>query len=110
MKNFQNKVAVITGGGSGFGREFALIGAKLGMKLVLADVQQDALDKVQAELEAIGAQVLTMRCDVRHAAEVQALADATMAKFGAVHLVFNNAGVGSGGLIWENTQADWEWV
>ncbi|MDY7537313.1 SDR family oxidoreductase [Undibacterium sp. RTI2.1] len=110
MKNFQNKVAVITGGGSGFGREFALIGAKLGMKLVLADVQQDALDKVQAELEAMDAQVLTMRCDVRHAAEVQALADATMAKFGAVHLVFNNAGVGSGGLIWENTQADWEWV
>lgn len=110
MKNFQNKVAVITGGGSGFGREFALIGAKLGMKLVLADVQQDALDKVKAELEAIGAQVLTMHCDVRHAAEVQALADATMAQFGAVHLVFNNAGVGSGGLIWENTQADWEWV
>ncbi|MCU6433431.1 SDR family oxidoreductase [Undibacterium sp. Jales W-56] len=110
MKNFQNKVAVITGGGSGFGREFALIGARLGMKLVLADVQQDALDKVKAEVEALGAQVLIQRCDVRHAAEVQALADATMAKFGAVHLVFNNAGVGSGGLIWENSQADWEWV
>lgn len=110
MKNFQNKVAVITGGGSGFGREFALIGAKLGMKLVLADVQQDALDKVKAEVEALGAQVLIQRCDVRHAAEVQTLADATMEKFGAVHLVFNNAGVGSGGLIWENTQADWEWV
>ncbi len=110
MKIFKDRVAVITGGASGFGREFAIIGARLGMKLVLADVQQDALDKTRAELEAQGAQVLAMRCDVRHAEEVQALADATMEKFGAVHLVFNNAGVGSGGLIWENTQADWDWV
>jgi NAD(P)-dependent dehydrogenase (short-subunit alcohol dehydrogenase family) len=110
MKNLQDKVAVITGGASGFGREFANIGARDGMKLVLADVQQDALDKAVAELEAQGAQVLAMRCDVRKAGEVQALADATMNKFGAVHLVFNNAGVGAGGLIWENTQADWEWV
>jgi len=110
MKDFQNKVAVITGGASGFGREFANIGARLGMKLVLADVQQDALDKTRAELEAQGAQVLAMRCDVRKAEQVQALADATMQKFGAVHLVFNNAGVGSGGLIWENSLADWEWV
>ena len=110
MKVFKDRVAVITGGASGFGREFAIIGARLGMKVVLADVQQDALDKTKAELEAQGAQVLAMRCDVRHAEEVQALADATMEKFGAVHLVFNNAGVGSGGLIWENTQADWDWV
>lgn len=110
MKNFQNKVAVITGGASGFGREFAIIGARLGMKLVLADVQQDALDKTRVELEAQGAQVLAMLCDVRKAEQVQALADATMEKFGAVHLVFNNAGVASGGLVWENTVADWEWV
>ncbi|OGB23860.1 MAG: hypothetical protein A3I66_02245 [Burkholderiales bacterium RIFCSPLOWO2_02_FULL_57_36] len=110
MKDFQNKVAVITGGASGFGREFANIGARLGMKLVLADVQQEALDQAKSELEAQGAEVLAMRCDVRNAAEIQALADATMGKFGAVHLLFNNAGVGSGGLIWENTQADWEWV
>ncbi|MFT5531909.1 MAG: NAD(P)-dependent dehydrogenase (short-subunit alcohol dehydrogenase family) [Candidatus Paceibacteria bacterium] len=110
MKNFTNRVAVITGGASGFGREFALIGARLGMKLVLADVQQDALDRVKTELEALGAEVLAVRCDVRHADEIQALADATMARFGAVHLLFNNAGVGSGGLVWENTQADWEWV
>lgn len=110
MKNFQNKVAIITGGASGFGREFAIIGARLGMKLVLADVQQDALDRTRTELESQGAQVLAVRCDVRKAEEVQALADATMDKFGAVHLVFNNAGVGSGGLIWESSQADWEWV
>ncbi|MFZ6849621.1 SDR family oxidoreductase [Undibacterium sp. RuRC25W] len=110
MKVFKDRVAVITGAASGFGREFALIGARLGMKLVLADVQPDALDKIKVELEEQGAQVLAMLCDVRHAEQVQALADATMARFGAVHLVFNNAGVGSGGLIWENTQADWEWV
>jgi NAD(P)-dependent dehydrogenase (short-subunit alcohol dehydrogenase family) len=110
MKDFQDKVAVITGAASGFGREFAMIGARLGMKLVLADVQQDALDKTRTELEAQGAQAVAMRCDVRHAADIQALADAAMAGFGAVHLLFNNAGVGSGGLIWENTQADWEWV
>ncbi|HYD95771.1 MAG TPA: SDR family oxidoreductase [Noviherbaspirillum sp.] len=110
MKNFKDKVAVITGGASGFGREFASIGAGLGMKLVLADVQQEALDKAQSELEAQGAQVLAMRCDVRKAEQVKALADATMDRFGAVHLVFNNAGVGSGGLVWENSIADWEWV
>ncbi len=110
MKNFENKVAVITGGASGLGREFASTAAKLGMKLVLADVQQDALDKAKAELEGQGASVLAMICDVRKGEQVQALADATMAKFGAVHLVFNNAGVGSGGLIWENSEADWEWV
>ena len=110
MKVFKDRVAVITGAASGFGREFALIGARLGMKLVLADVQQDALDATKAELEGKGAQVVAMICDVRHADQVQALADAAVARFGAVHLVFNNAGVGSGGLIWENTQADWEWV
>jgi NAD(P)-dependent dehydrogenase (short-subunit alcohol dehydrogenase family) len=110
MRVFKDRVAVITGAASGFGREFALIGARMGMKLVLADVQQDALNEVKLELEALGAQVLAQCCDVRHAEQVQALADACMQKFGAVHLVFNNAGVGSGGLIWENTQADWEWV
>lgn len=110
MKTFRNRVTVITGGASGFGKEFALIAARLGMKIVIADVQQDALDAVHTELTALGADVLAVRCDVRHANEVQALADATMKHFGAVHLVFNNAGVGSGGLVWENSQADWEWV
>jgi NAD(P)-dependent dehydrogenase (short-subunit alcohol dehydrogenase family) len=110
MKNFDHKVALITGGASGLGREFASTAAGLGMKLVLADVQQDALDQARAELEAGGADVLAMLCDVRKGEQVQALADAAMARFGAVHLLFNNAGVGSGGLIWENSVADWEWV
>ncbi|CAN7322753.1 SDR family oxidoreductase [Pseudoduganella sp. LjRoot289] len=110
MQNFKDKVAVITGGAAGLGREFALKAHKLGMKLVLADVQQDALDATVAELKEQGAQVIGLICDVRKGEQVQALADATMKEFGSVHLVFNNAGVGSGGLIWENSVADWEWV
>ncbi|RBA24236.1 SDR family oxidoreductase [Herminiimonas fonticola] len=110
MKQFQNRVAVITGAASGFGREFANLGARLGMKLVLADVQQDALQKVEAELAEQGAQVLAVHCDVSKAEQVQALADAAMARFGAVHLLFNNAGVAGGGLVWENSKADWDWV
>ena len=104
------KTAVLTGAGSGFGLECARIGARLGMHLVLADVQQDALDRVAAELLATGVQVLAQRVDVSKAADVEALGEATLARFGAPHLVFNNAGVGSGGLVWENTAQDWEWV
>lgn len=110
MKTFRDKVVVITGGASGLGREFANVAAREGMKLVLADVQRDALDRAAAELRGQGASVIAMICDVRKGEQVQALADAAVAKFGAVHLLFNNAGVGSGGLIWENTEADWEWV
>jgi NAD(P)-dependent dehydrogenase (short-subunit alcohol dehydrogenase family) len=110
MKTFKDKVAVITGGASGLGREFANVAAREGMKLVLADVQRDALDRAVEELKVQGASVIAAVCDVRKSEQVQALADAAVAEFGAVHLVFNNAGVGSGGLIWENTEADWEWV
>jgi NAD(P)-dependent dehydrogenase (short-subunit alcohol dehydrogenase family) len=80
------------------------------MNLVLADVQQDALDKTVAEMRALGAPVLAMRVDVSKADQMQALADAAFARFGAPHFVFNNAGVGAGGLIWENTVQDWDWV
>ena len=110
MNNFREKVAVITGAASGFGREFARLGARLGMKLVLADVQRDALDAIQDELLAQGAQSIALACDVRRAEQVQALADAAMEQFGIVHLLFNNAGVGAGGLVWENSEADWDWV
>ena len=110
ISDFRNKTAVLTGAGSGFGLECARIGAKLGMHLVLADVQQDALDRAVAQTQAAGAQVLGMRVDVSKADQVEALGAATLARFGAPHLVFNNAGVGSGGLIWENSLQDWEWV
>ncbi len=110
MVDFSNKTAVLTGAGSGFGLECARIGARLGMKLVLADVQQDALDNAAAELRAAGADVLAYRLDVSKAGEVQALGLAVQERFGAPHLVFNNAGVGAGGLIWETSVKDWEWV
>jgi NAD(P)-dependent dehydrogenase (short-subunit alcohol dehydrogenase family) len=110
IKNFKGKTAVLTGAGSGFGLECARIGARLGMNLVLADVQQDALEKTVDEMNAAGAQVLAMRVDVSKADQVEALGAATKERFGAPHFVFNNAGVASGGLIWENTAADWEWV
>ena len=110
ITNFKDKTAVLTGAGSGFGLECARIGARLGMNLVLADVQQDALDKAAHEMQAAGAQVLAVRLDVSKASEVEALGAAVRQRFGAPHFVFNNAGVGAGGLIWENTAQDWEWV
>ena len=110
MKTFKGRTAVITGAGSGFGLEASRIAARLGMNIVMADVQQDALDKAVAEIEALGAAVLSFRLDVAKAAEVEALGAATFARFGAPHFVFNNAGVGAGGLIWETTLKDWEWV
>jgi NAD(P)-dependent dehydrogenase (short-subunit alcohol dehydrogenase family) len=110
ITDFKNKTAVLTGAASGFGLECARIGAKLGMNLVLADVQQDALDRATAEMQAAGAQVLAFKLDVSIAREVEALGRAVQQRFGAPHFVFNNAGVGAGGLIWENTVQDWEWV
>ena len=110
MKELKGRTAVITGAGSGFGLELARIAAREGMNLVLADVQQDALDRAAAELQGAGAQVLAQRVDVSKAGDVEALGAATRQRFGAPHLVFNNAGVGGGGLIWEHSLKDWEWV
>ena len=110
IDNFAGKTAILTGAGSGFGLECARIGARLGMNLVLVDVQQDALDAAAAEMRAAGAQVLAQRVDVSNAAQMEALGAAVLERFGAPHLVFNNAGVGAGGLVWENSVKDWEWV
>jgi NAD(P)-dependent dehydrogenase (short-subunit alcohol dehydrogenase family) len=110
ISDFKGKTAVLTGAGSGFGLECARIGAQLGMNLVLVDVQQDALDKAAAELTAAGAAVLARRVDVSSAEQMEALANDVVQRFGAPHFVFNNAGVGSGGLVWENSVKDWEWV
>jgi len=110
MKTFKGRTAVITGAASGFGLEASRIAAGLGMNIVMADVQQDALDRAVAEIGALGVAVLPFRLDVSKAAEVEALGAATLERFGAPHFVFNNAGVGAGGLIWETTLNDWEWV
>ena len=110
ISNFKGKVAVLTGAGSGFGLECAKIGARLGMKLVLVDVQKDALDAAQAQMQSLGAEVMARLVDVSNEGQMQALANDVQQTFGAPNFVFNNAGVGAGGLVWENTVADWEWL
>jgi NAD(P)-dependent dehydrogenase (short-subunit alcohol dehydrogenase family) len=110
MKDFQDKVAVVTGAASGIGRALAERCGQEGMKVVLADVEESALKQAEEELKASGAQVLAVRTDVSQADEVEALAKITFDTFGAVHLLFNNAGVGAGTTVWESSLADWQWV
>ncbi len=110
ITSFKGKTAVLTGAGSGFGLECARIGARLGMNLVLVDVQADALQRASEEMKAAGAPVLSFQLDVSDADRMQAMSEAVFEHFGAPNFLFNNAGVGSGGLIWENTIKDWEWV
>ena len=113
MKTLEGRTAVITGAASGFGLEACRIAAREGMNIVMADVQADALERAAAEVRAnlaSGAEVLPYRLDVSQAHEVDALGAATLARFGAPHFVFNNAGVAVGGLIWEHSAHDWAWV
>ena len=110
ISDFKGKTAVLTGGASGFGLECARIGASLGMNLVIVDVQADALKQAHDELKSMGATVMAKKVDVSNADAMQGLASAVFERFGAPHFVFNNAGVGAGGLVWENTVADWEWL
>ena len=110
MKEFQGRVAVVTGAASGIGRALAGKSAQEGMKVVLADIEEQALMQASQELQAEGASVLAVPTDVSKAGEVEALAQRAFETYGAVHLLFNNAGVGAGTIIWESTLADWEWT
>lgn len=110
MDEFVGKVGVITGAASGIGLAMAKRFGAEGMKLVLADVEPDALDAAVASLSEAGIEAVGVPCDVSDRAQVQAVADAAIERFGALHLACNNAGVGSGGVSWELTEADWEWV
>jgi len=110
MKDFKDKVAVITGAASGLGLSMAHRFAAEGMKLVLADVEEEALRKVETEFRKAGVPVLGIKTDVARSHDIERLAEKTLATFGAVHVLCNNAGVAPGGVVWENTQADWEWV
>lgn len=111
MNEFAGRVAVVTGGASGIGRGMAERFAREGMKVVLADVEADALDQAVVEMAGSGARVIGERCDVANAADVERLADRAYDAFGAVHLLCNNAGVASEAApSWSQTDADWRWV
>jgi len=110
IEKFKGKTAVLTGAASGFGLECARIAAARGMNLVLVDVQENALEQARAELADAGVPVMAKAVDVASGEQMAALAAAVQQRFGAPHLVFNNAGVGSGGLVWENSVAEWDWV
>jgi NAD(P)-dependent dehydrogenase (short-subunit alcohol dehydrogenase family) len=110
MKDFQNKVAVITGAASGIGRALAERSASAGMKVVLADVEEEALGRTEKGMRAAGATVLAVRTDVSKPEDVEALARKTLDSFGAVHLLCNNAGVFiAQKATWETTLEDWQW-
>jgi len=110
MKEFKDKVAVITGAASGIGLAIARHCAQQGMKIVLADIEEKALIQAEEEIKEAGADVLAVLTDVSKARDVQVLAQKTLAAFESVHLLCNNAGVSGGASIWESTLADWEWV
>ena len=110
MKVLKGRTAVITGAASGLGLETARLAAERGMNVVMADVQGDALEAAAAGVRALGAAVLSVRTDVRRSSDLETLAAATLGRFGTPNLVFNNAGVISGGLVWESRAEDWEWV
>lgn len=110
MKNFRDKVAVITGAASGIGRALAVHCAREGMRVVLADIEEAELARAEQELRDAGAAALGVRTDVSCSGEVERLARRALAAYGAVDLLFNNAGVSAGTTLWESTPADWEWV
>ena len=110
MQELQGKVAVVTGGASGIGLALSRRFAGEGMKVVVADVEEQALEEATGKLRADGADVSGVVCDVTDAGAVQSLADQVMAMHGAVHVVCNNAGVGGGGLSWEAPLETWQWV
>jgi len=110
MKDFEGKVAVVTGAASGIGQEIAKRCVQVGMNVVLADIDEAALAQTASELRAAGGTVLGVKTDVSKRRDVEELAHQTLDAFGQVHLLFNNAGVGAGGAPWEATWNDWEWV
>jgi NAD(P)-dependent dehydrogenase (short-subunit alcohol dehydrogenase family) len=110
LENFEGTTAVITGGASGIGLGLARRIGREGANLVIADIEQDALDRAVAELQAAGAEVLGVRTDVGKLDDIVALADAAEERFGNVHLLHNNAGVVTTGMAEEQSEAQWDWV
>jgi len=100
---------VITGAGSGLGRELALRYAKAGARLALADVQEKGLAETQTMVEAAGAAAFVQRCDVRDFSQLAALAQTCIERMDGIDVLINNAGVSSGGYFWDLSLEDWEW-
>jgi NAD(P)-dependent dehydrogenase (short-subunit alcohol dehydrogenase family) len=110
MKSVAGKVAFVTGGASGMGLAMARSFSAAGMKVVIADIEQAALDKVQAEFRASNSQALTLKVDVTNRDAMEAAAKETERAFGKVHVVCNNAGVVVGGAVDDMNYRDWDWV
>ncbi|MBI2709188.1 MAG: SDR family NAD(P)-dependent oxidoreductase [Actinobacteria bacterium] len=110
MDTIEGKVAVVTGAASGIGLAMSRRFASAGAKVVMADIEDDALDTALDDVRSMGAEAIRVRTDVRELAHVEALRDAALDAFGAVHVVCNNAGVGGGGTVWDSDLADWRWV
>jgi len=107
VQNLAGKTAVVTGAGSGIGRSLARRWAPAGMRVIVADLERDALARTSAELDGA---VVAVPTDVTLRTDVERLADRAYEEFGAVHVLCNNAGVFQGGLVWECTDADFEWT
>lgn len=113
MREFENKVGVVTGGASGVGRALVERFVREGMKVVIADVEKDALDATVDTLRSRGAAVIGVVTDVSRLESVRELARATLHAYGAVHVVCNNAGIGTDetkGMIWDSPDNDWKWT
>jgi NAD(P)-dependent dehydrogenase (short-subunit alcohol dehydrogenase family) len=111
MKDLTGRVAVVTGGGSGIGRGMVLAFAEAGMKVVISDIDTEAAGSVCDEVQGLGSVALAMRVDVAKRDEFQALADRVWREFGGAHLLCNNAGVTTFGLMCDGiSDADWRWV
>ena len=110
MQIEQGMVAVITGAGSGIGRAMAVLAASRGMKVIGADVEEPKLADTIDEIVRRGGEAHGVPTDVSVPEQIERLADEAWSRYGGVNLLCNNAGVFSGGLMWERTLADWEWV
>jgi NAD(P)-dependent dehydrogenase (short-subunit alcohol dehydrogenase family) len=110
VQDLNGKVAVVTGGASGIGNALARRFASEGAQVVIGDIEADALERAVSELRASGATAEGIVTDVTDPAQMQALGDAAVERFGGVHVFCNNAGVGGGGLSWEMPLSTWEWV
>ncbi len=111
MQDFNNKVAVITGGSSGVGRSLAFALGRLGAKVAVGDVDRNAMAQLRSDLAAANIEAIVEHCDVTSADSLNALAEKAASTFGGIHLVFANAGISAGesGAMWEYSQKDWQW-